>query len=261
MTYYDFLEVRPDAGTREIKSAFRKKAKTFHPDTSRRDDDAMRTLLEAYRTLLDPERRRDYDRKLRRISARRAEAPEFEYRSWLLERKEEPEYRAKLVMYDLLHDRDDEALQYYESIVGDEQTRLVRYFERGEAMDAEFCIAELYEKNGEWRKAYDIYRRLMAMEKEKPAFGYFFDVVVLRFRRLVLERMGASEEPQEYLEILDGAAKASPDTEDVARFLRKKAELLIRLGNRGDALVSLREAESLAPRLPGLKTLLKRLEA
>lgn len=101
----------------------------------------------------------------------------------------------------------------------------------------------------------------MAMEKEKPAFGYFFDVVVLRFRRLVLERMGASEEPQEYLEILDGAAKASPDTEDVARFLRKKAELLIRLGNRGDALVSLREAESLAPRLPGLKTLLKRLEA
>ena len=120
MTYYDFLEVRPDAGTREIKSAFRKKAKTFHPDTSRRDDDSMRSLLEAYRTLLDPELRREYDRKLRRINARRAETSEFEYRSWLLERKEEPEYRAKLVMYDLLHDRDDEALQYYESIVGDE---------------------------------------------------------------------------------------------------------------------------------------------
>ena len=137
-SYYDFLGVRSEASTREIKSAFRKKAKVFHPDTARSDDRSMRFLLEAYRTLSDPQRRRDYDRKLRRFQAKSRDFPSFEYRSWLLERRDDPQYRAKLVMYDLLHDRDDEALEYYESISGDEQTRLVRYFDRAEAMDAEF---------------------------------------------------------------------------------------------------------------------------
>ena len=260
-SYYEFLGVRPEASTREIKSAFRKKAKVFHPDTARSDDRSMRFLLEAYRTLSDPLRRREYDRKLRRFEARAREVPSFEYRTWLLERREDPQYRAKLVMYDLLHDRDDEALEYYESISGDERTRLVRYFERSEAMDAEFCIAELYEKRGEWRKAYEVYRRLIGMEREKPAFGYFFDVVELQFRRLVLEGIPARDDPEEYLGILEESARIAVDTEDAARFLRRKAEILAKAGRRGDALAALREAEFLAPRLPGIKPLLRKLGA
>lgn len=260
-SYYDFLGVRPEASTREIKSAFRKKAKVFHPDTARSDDRSMLFLLEAYRTLTDPQRRREYDRKLRRFEARSRDFPEFEYRTWLLERREDPQYRAKLVMYDLLHDRDDEALEYYESISGDESTRLVRYFERAEAMDAEFCVAELYEKRGDWRKAYEVYRNLIAMEGEKPAFGYFFDVVELQFRRLILESIPYRDEPEEYLGILEEAARIAADPEDAARFLRRKAELLAKSGRRKDAIAALREAESLAPRLPGIKPLLRKLEA
>ncbi len=260
-TYYDFLGVRVDASPREIKSAFRKKAKVFHPDTARSDDKSMLHLLEVYRTLSDPQRRREYDRRLRRYQARSPEFPVFEYRSWLLERREDPQYRAKLVMYDLLHDRDDEALEYYESISGDDRTRLVRFFERAEAMDAEFCVAELYEKRGEWRKAYEVYRTLMEMEREKPAFGYFFDVVVLQFRRLVMEGIPDGDESGEYLGILEDSARTAADPEDSARFLRRKAELLLKAGRRGEALSSLREAEALAPKLPGIKPLLRRLGA
>lgn len=260
-TYYDFLGVRPEASAREIKSAFRKKAKVFHPDTARSDDRSMRFLLEAYRTLSDPQRRREYDRKLRRYRARSGDFPAFEYRSWLLERRDDPQYRAKLVMYDLLHDRDDEALEYYESISGDERTRLVRFFDRAEAMDAEFCVAELYEKRGEWRKAYEVYRNLIAMEREKPAFGYFFDVVELQFRRLVLEGIPGGDDPAEYLDILEESARIAADTEDSARFLRRKAELLAKAGRREEALSALRDAERLAPKLPGIKPLIRRLGA
>jgi len=260
-TYYDFLGVRPEASAQEIKSAFRKKAKAFHPDTARRDDESMRFLLEAYRTLSDLGLRREYDRKLRKQNARKSEVPAFEYHSWLLERKEDPEYRAKLVMYDLLHDRDDEALEYYETIADDERTQMVRYFERAEAMDAEFCLAELYEKRGSWRKAYDIYRRLIEMERDKPAFGYFFDIVVLQFRRLVLDGVPSSDMPSDYIEILDESARFISDPEDAARFLRRKAEVLLKSGQRGNALAALREAEALAPKLPGIKPLLRRLGA
>lgn len=259
-TYYEFLGVRPEASLREIKSAFRKKAKIFHPDTARSDDRSMRFLLEAYRTLSDPQLRREYDRKLRRNRARNREHPSFEYRTWLLERREDPEYRAKLVMYDLLHDRDDEALEYYETIAGDERTRLIRYFERAEAMDAEFCIAELYEKRGEWRKAFEVYRTLIEMEREKPAFGYFFDVVELQFRRLVLECISLPEDPEVYLAILEESARIAADSEDSARFLRRKAEILAKAGRGREALTVLGEAEILAPKLPGIKPLRRRLE-
>ena len=260
-TFYDFLGIRTDASPREIKSAFRKKAKVFHPDMARSDDRSMRFLLDAYRTLSDPQLRREYDRKIRRLRVRSQDFPAFEYHSWLLERREDPQYRAKLVMYDILHDRDAEALEYYESIAGDERTRLVRYFERAEAMDAEFCIAELYEKRGEWRKAYEVYLRLLAMEREKPAFGYFFDVVVLQFRRLVLEGIPVLDDAEEYLEILDEAVRIAVEPSDSARFLRKKAETLLKAGKRDAARAVLLEAEVLAPRLPGIKPLLRRLGA
>lgn len=258
-THYELLGIRQDATPREIKSAFRKKAKAFHPDTARSDDASMRLLLEAYRVLSDPELRCDYDHRLRRIRARKSEPLPFEYHSWLLERTEDPEYRAKLVIYDLLHDRDDEALEYYASISQDEQTRLVRYFDRAEAMDAEFCIAELYEKRGSWREAYEIYHRLIEMEREKPTFGYFFDVVILRFRRLVLEGLANAGTIEDYVMILDEAARFVSDPEDSARFLRRKAEVLIKVGDRGRALSALREAESLVPDLPGIKPLMRRL--
>ncbi len=259
-TYYDFLGVRPEASSREIKSAFRKKAKALHPDTARSGDTSMRLLLEAYRTLSNPELRHEYDRKLKKAVARK-ETPAFEYRAWLLERREDPEYRAKLVLYDLLHDRDDEALKFYESIASDKRTRLVRFFERSEAMDAEFCVAGLYEKRGQWRKAYDIYKRLIEMEREKPAFGYFFEVVLLQFRRLVLEGIPDVDRPADYLEILDETARFLPHPEDAARFLRRKAEVLLKSGRREEALEALRRAEAMAPRLPGIRPLLRRLGA
>ncbi|HSV56949.1 MAG TPA: DnaJ domain-containing protein [Magnetospirillaceae bacterium] len=260
-TYYELLGLRLEASPREIKSAFRRKAKAFHPDTARNDARSMRLILEAYRTLSDPRLRLEYDRTLRRSRHRTLGYPSFDYRTWLLEHSQDPQFRAKLVMYDLLHDRDDEALKYYESISGDDRTCLVRYFDRGEAMDAEFCIAELYEKRGEWKKAYDVYLRLLAMEREKPAFGYFFDVVILQFRRLVLDRYPSEGDLESYLSFLDEAGRAVSDPEDSARFLRRKAELLIKAGNRSEALAVLREVESRAPRLPGIKPLFRKLGA
>ena len=146
--HYELLGVPRDAGTREIKSAFRLKAKRLHPDLARGADGepAMRMLLDAYRTLLDPERRLAYDRSLRKRGSVAAGVPSFDYRKWLKERLEVPEYRAKLLVYDLLHDLEDEALELFESLDGLEEGRLERFFERSEAMDAEFCIAEEYEK-------------------------------------------------------------------------------------------------------------------
>ena len=62
--YYEILGVSKDAGKDEIKSAFRKKARTLHPDVNKAPDadEKFKELGKAYETLMDDSKRATYDR-------------------------------------------------------------------------------------------------------------------------------------------------------------------------------------------------------
>ncbi|TXI78303.1 MAG: J domain-containing protein [Dokdonella sp.] len=61
--YYDALGVKPDASDAEIKRAYRKLARKYHPDVSKEAgaEEKIKAVNEAYEALKDPERRREYD--------------------------------------------------------------------------------------------------------------------------------------------------------------------------------------------------------
>ena len=62
--YYDLLGVQPDATSSQIRSAYRKMARTVHPDKNPDDPDAERKFRElsaAYQTLSDSSKRKQYD--------------------------------------------------------------------------------------------------------------------------------------------------------------------------------------------------------
>ncbi|MEN6477203.1 MAG: DnaJ domain-containing protein [Rectinema sp.] len=295
--YYEVLGISQDAAPKDVKSAFRRQAKKHHPDiadnagvgsvavgnvgtsagdgTGNGDDrrrepepvprqsgnirsvreSAMRLILEAYRILSDAEKRRAYDRLLRK---RALEDGGFDYRRFLKERSQDPESQAKLIVYDLLHDLDGEAIEVFERAKSLGDFRLERWMERGEAMDAEYCIAEEYEKRGRYLKAYTIYKRLIVMEHEKAWFRYYYDVLAMRFRAVVLQKLPGLIDEDDYLDRLDEAIELDVGDRDSAQFHRKKAEIFVRRRDLDAAKAELDASARLVPRLPGLAALRRR---
>lgn len=68
MTYYEELDVAPNAGDREIKAAYHRMLIAFHPDNYHGDADFAKDKLmrieKAYSVLKDPAKRRAYDAEI-----------------------------------------------------------------------------------------------------------------------------------------------------------------------------------------------------
>ena len=72
-SYYQLLQIKPEASAQELRSAFRTLSKRYHPDTTELPEqearEAFRRLQQAYLTLSDPALRRAYDASLVAVQA------------------------------------------------------------------------------------------------------------------------------------------------------------------------------------------------
>jgi len=63
-SYYAILGISSRASADEVRAAYRRLAKTYHPDRYQGGSHAFRQIQEAYHVLGDPERRRQYERQI-----------------------------------------------------------------------------------------------------------------------------------------------------------------------------------------------------
>ncbi len=64
--FYKVLGVNQEAGPDKIKGAYRRAAKRYQPDVSRKNGEKFREVQEAYETLSDPEKKALYDLEISR---------------------------------------------------------------------------------------------------------------------------------------------------------------------------------------------------
>lgn len=63
--YYDILKVKPNASQAQIKYAYYKLAKKYHPDVNHKTEEKFKTINLAYEVLSDKQKRQEYDDKLK----------------------------------------------------------------------------------------------------------------------------------------------------------------------------------------------------
>ena len=253
--YYQTLGVSPRASAVEIKRSFRRRAKELHPDTaSSGSDERMRSLIDAYEVLSDPQRRGNYDR----THASLFQTVTFDYREFLRRRRTDYVSQTRLIFYDLLHSHDAEALEIYEQLLMS-HIDLRQYMSHADFMDCSFLLAEALERRGDLIRAVDLYRRLYLHERERPYFHHFIEEVVDRLRILTCFKMVPLLPPAAVIAHIQELIDLNISRKESAFFHKKIAEIYSSSGANERAADHLRRGLELDHKLAGVKKLKEKI--
>jgi curved DNA-binding protein CbpA len=247
---YKILGVRPNATAAEVRRAYRIKAKQLHPDASRSTEttEEFRNLVRAYEILSDARQRSLFDESffMRHHTARHKSSDNFDYRIWLLAR-EDDESRAKLIFFDLMHHREDDAVSEFKRMsMTHAGFRLAQWFTREDFMDYGFILSEELVLRAEFYDAVVLLEQIIRMERSYAYFRLFFPEVLELTRQVLKQRIDGQVSDELALDAWERALDLGFGNADDAFFLRKMASVYTRLGDTATARICEEEAYRLA---------------
>jgi curved DNA-binding protein CbpA len=251
-TYYDVLDIDRRATQPEIKQAFRRLAKKYHPDTNPKGGRSAAKKLErviaAYRVLGNERERARYDVLMQSSPSFQQEAKRTEART-LKERAEE-------ILADLLSGQGRRALALYDQLQARGRFDLAQHLEVKDYLDCVFLLAEQCERANRFREAAQLYEELYEREKEPPRQRYFFEEVKARIKKLYSRKLPRdAQSAEEEIACYERILKFDLDKSEKAFILKKIAEVHCRVGDERRAKEIFSEALKLKPGLKGTATI------
>lgn len=240
---YKILGVRQDATASEIKRAYRARAKLLHPDaTHSQNSEKFRLLVKAYKILSDKKQRSLFDVSFHtRFHSGKRDKNSFDYHEWLIARTDY-ESRAKLIFFDLMHNREDEAVQEFKRMnMSHADFSLKQWVSREDFMDYGYILAEELVLRGEYYDAIILLEQIIALEKRYNYFRLFFPEV-MDFTLNILKRNVEGVLSDELsIDVWERALDMGFPQKDNAFFLRKMSESYRRLGDIRTAEICIQE--------------------
>ena len=271
--YYQILEIRRDATANEIKSAFRKLAKRYHPDKNPERiafaERMFREVCNAYNTLHNKKQKSDYDRVLQTIERQQKSHETYLDR---LNRLNQSYAKLELLLEALLHQNYETGISMYEQLRHhSEETgkewRIDDFLSYEESRDCEFLIAEAYQRlafsNGDASSTLErhrkieqamlIYESLLSAETKRPCFKHFIREVKERLKCIYLYHFSIEGYHQtSHIPLTKIRALRLPKRE-TAWIYKKIAEFYVEIDQYPEARTVLKMAFELQPRLTGAK--------
>jgi len=258
VNYYEILELQHTCGQAEIKRAFRRLLKRFHPDRNPANpswaEDQTRRLVEAYHVLSDETRRKYHDHQLRlngRGGSPTAAGQGFEGSA---------AGTCQRILTDLLDGNGARAIQAYETLRGTQPSfDFYPYLSLKDHLDCKFLLGEEYERRGNLREALQLYEEVYKEELEGPRLRYFLDEVYERIVNIYCHQLVRHPDIEEASELFEHALDLDLQVKDRAEILKRFAETLLKIGANEKAKRQLAEAVRIRPGLKGVQRLCSRL--
>jgi len=183
----------------------------------------------------------------------------FNYRDFLSSKPEDESLQSRLVFFDLLHNREDEAVDLYDRLAERDGFGLDQYLDREDYMDCAFLLAEEYEHRLQYPHAFELLLEIVDLEQAQPYFRHFFLDVTERLRTLSCFKMPSRLPVGEVINYLNRLIILDLPAKDIAFYLKKSAELYLDAGDAVTATVYLQRGLELDEKLAGTKKLRDRL--
>lgn len=257
--HYLQLGINPDANEEQIRVAFRAKLLEIHPDKSVHpiDPEQMRLLLEAHDVLSSNETREAYDRLWKIVTPHNSDGSQTIPH---VTESERPAARARSVLFLLLEERGDEAMDRIEEFKPGGRLFLRQHLTTSEYIDACFLVGELLENQKKWVNALEWYEDLIRIEEARKHNRPCYPEARDRARRLLMKRTRADLDPRVGLEYLRRAELLGLDKMGRIEVAKKRAHCYLQMEMKVESARHLSEVLRLQPNARGMERMLQALQ-
>ncbi len=218
----------------------------------------MRVILKAYDTLMNEQERAEYDRKLRPF----LKAFQDPYRENLAKRADDPAAQSRLILYNLLNDAPQVAIEIYERMKKKDENFEVWQFldQKGLPSTASSLIGRRVQKRqGNWKAALRFYENVYNAERNLP-MRFFLEEVKDRIRDIYCKKVARRCKPIESVKIYEKVMSMGVSKKTEAYLHKKIAESYFKGNIEKKARMHLKKAFELEPKLKGAQKICEKLE-